>query len=466
MSTVAVIGAGVAGLSVAHELHTRAPGVEIIVLEPREQTGGNVKTERYEGYLCEWGAVGFLDNAPETLRLAHTVGLGGKLLPSSDTARRRYIFRAGRLHEVPVSPLAFLKTSLISARAKARLLREPFAAGRQAGDESIAAFAARRIGSEAASVMVDSMVSGIYAGNASELSLRACFPKMWEMERDHGGLFRAMLATRKTRRKGDAVGAPAGRLTSFDGGMIELVDGLTRALAPRIHTSAPVVELRPPTTFGGFWVQTPDRRISADAVVLAGSAADSADLIRPFDLGLSAALRSIPSAPLAVVCLGYDAAALAADRGPLDGFGFLVPRSENIRTLGALWETAIYPNRAPAGKALMRVMIGGAHDPGVVALDDDALLALVRADLQVTMGLRIGPEMVRIIRHHRGIPQYTIGHLDRLARIETLLGGYPGLFVAGNSYHGVAINSCIAEAGSIAKRVLASIGRSFVKPAA
>jgi oxygen-dependent protoporphyrinogen oxidase len=181
---------------------------------------------------------------------------------------------------------------------------------------------------------------------------------------------------------------------------------------------------------------------------------------------LAAALRRIPSAPLAVVCLGYDAAALAADRGPLDGFGFLVPRSENIRTLGALWETAIYPNRAPAGKALMRVMIGGAHDPGVVDLDDEALLALVRADLQVTMGLRIGPEMVRIIRHHRGIPQYTIGHLDRLARIETLLGGYPGLFVAGNSYHGVAINSCIAEAGGIAKRVLASIGRSFVKPAA
>lgn len=466
MSTVAIVGAGIAGLSVAHELRARARDVEVIVLEPRERTGGNVKTEQFEGYTCEWGAVGFLDNAPETLRLVHAVGLDAKLLPSSDTARRRYIFRGGRLHEVPGSPLAFLKTSLISARAKARLLGEPFAAGHPGGDESIARFAARRIGPEAASVMVDSMVSGIYAGKASELSLRACFPKMWEMERDHGGLFRAMLATRKKRRKGDAVGAPAGRLTSFERGMTELVEGLTHALAPHVHTSSPVVELRPPTTFGGFWVQTPGRRVAADAVVLAGSAADSADLVRPFDLGLSAALRSISSAPLAVVCLGYDAAELAADRGPLDGFGFLVPRSENIRTLGALWETAIYPNRAPAGKALMRVMIGGGHDPGVVDLDDDALLAWVRADLRTTMGLRIAPEMVRIIRHRRGIPQYNIGHLDRLERIETLLGGYPGLFVAGNSYRGVAINSCIAEAGGIAERVLASLGRSFVKPAA
>ncbi len=466
MSTVAVVGGGVAGLSVAHELRKRAPALDVVVLEPRERAGGNVRTEVYDGYTCEWGAVGFLDNAPDTLRLVREVGLEPRLLPSSDAARRRYIYRKGTLHEVPTSPQSFLTSPLISARAKARLLGEPFAGGPRVADESIASFAARRIGREAAAIMIDSMVSGIYAGDAAELSLRACFPKMWQMERDHGSLFRAMLARRKNRRKGDAIGAPTGRLTSFQRGMTELVEALARGLGPSVHTSSPVLELRPPATSGRFWIATPGREIAADAVVLAGPANESADLVRQFGLGLSSALRRIPTAPLAVVCLGYDAAQVAADRGPLDGFGFLVPRSEKIRTLGALWESSIYANRAPAGKALMRVMIGGAHDRSVLDLDDDGLLAVVRSDLRTTMGLRAAPEMVRVIRHPRGIPQYTIGHLDRLARIEAELARYPGLFVAGNSYRGVSINDCIAQSGSIAERVVGAVERSTSKPAA
>jgi oxygen-dependent protoporphyrinogen oxidase len=289
---------------------------------------------------------------------------------------------------------------------------------------------------------------------------------MWEMEREHGSLFRALLATRKRRTKGDAIGAPAGRLTSFTRGMTELVERLTRSLGPIVRTSSPVVELRPPGTSGGYRIATPDRQFEADAVVLAGPAAESATLVRAFGFGLSSALRSIPTAPLAVVCLGYDEAQLAADRGPLDGFGFLVPRSEKIRTLGALWETSIFEGRGPAGKALMRVMIGGAHDPNILELDDAALLAVVRDDLRKTMGLRIEPEMVRIIRHPRGIPQYTIGHLGRLARIDAELAPYPGLFVAGNSYRGVAVNACIAEAGSIADRAIAVAARASSKPAA
>jgi oxygen-dependent protoporphyrinogen oxidase len=467
MSTVAIIGAGVAGLSVAHEIRKRAPHVGLIVLEPRERTGGNVRTEICDGYTCEWGAVGFLDNAPATLQLVREVGLEPRLLPSRDSARRRYIYRSGRLHEVPASPLAFLTSSLLSARAKARLLGEPFASGPgDDPDESIASFAARRIGAEAAAVMVDSMVSGIYAGDASALSLRACFPRMREMEQEHGSLFRALLATRKRRKKGDAIGAPAGRLTSFYRGMTELVEGLTRSLGPIVRTSSPVVDLQPPATSGGFRIATPDRRISADAVVLAGPAAGSADLLRGFGLDVSAALRAIPTAPLAVVCLGYDEAQLTAERGPLDGFGFLVPRSEKIRTLGALWETSIFDGRGPTGKALMRVMIGGAHDPHVLDSSDDELLAIVRDDLRQTMSLRIEPEMVRIFRHPRGIPQYTIGHLRRLARIDAELDRYPGLFVAGNSYRGVAINACIAEAGAIADKAITAAARASSKPAA
>jgi oxygen-dependent protoporphyrinogen oxidase len=164
-------------------------------------------------------------------------------------------------------------------------------------------------------------------------------------------------------------------------------------------------------------------------------------------------LLAIDTAPLAVVSLGYDAAALSNDRGPLDGFGFLVPRGEGVRILGALWETSIYGARAPHGKALIRAMIGGATDPSVSDLSDGALIDTVRADLERTMGLRLAPEFVHIVRHRRGIPQYTIGHLGRLDRIESGLAGAPGLFLAGNSYRGVAVNSCIEEGRKLAARI-------------
>ena len=467
MTRIVVAGAGVTGLSIAHAIRKRDPRADVIVVEGGTQPGGNVKTETVDGYLCEWGADGFLDNAPDTLNLVREIGLQDRLLPSRDTARRRFIYRGGTLHEVPVSPLAFVKSGLLSPAGRARIAWEPFARRRPEGDETIHDFAARRIGEQAASVMIDSMVSGIFAGDARALSLRACFPKMWQMETDHGGLFRALIATRKQRRKDDAVGAPAGRLTSFVGGMAELIDALAAPLGSAVRLSSPVVQLhrgglgdsfRPGESPGGYTVVTPRGRLEADAVVLTGPSSDAAALVRPFDTTLASLLSGIVTAPLAVLCLGFDEAALAQDRGPLNGFGFLVPRQERIRMLGALWETAIYPNRAPSGKAMMRVMIGGARDPQVVDLDDETLLNIVRSELQQTMGLSIAPEFVRVVRHFRGIPQYTTGHVARLQRIDALLQPYPGLFLAGNSYRGVSINSCVAESGAIADRVLAHVG--------
>lgn len=456
MTRVAIVGGGIAGLSVAHEIRKRSPQTDLVLIERAERPGGNIRTDVVDGYLCEAGADGFLDNAPATLRLVHEIGLDDRLLPSRDAARRRFIFRRGRLREVPVSPSAFASTSLLSLLGKLRVLSEPFTKRPDDEDESIYGFAARHIGQEAADAMIDPMVSGIFAGDARGLSLHACFPKMWQMERDHGSLFRALLATRKQRTKDAAVGAPAGRLTSFRGGMSELVEGLTRSLGPIVRTGVSILELRPPSTFDGYVVTTQAGRIDADAVVLAGGAGQSAGLVRPFDITLSSALGRIPAAPLAVVCLGFDTAALTADRGALNGFGFLVPRSEKVRTLGALWETSIYEGRAPEGKSLLRVMIGGAHDRDAADLPDDELLSIVRGDLRTTMGVTIAPEFVRIVRHARGIPQYTLGHLTRLQRIENLLQVHPGLFVAGNSYKGVAINACIAEAGPLAERVLAA----------
>jgi oxygen-dependent protoporphyrinogen oxidase len=296
------------------------------------------------------------------------------------------------------------------------------------------------------------MVSGIFAGDATQLSLRACFPRMFELESQYGSLVRAMVATRKQRTAADAPAAPAGKLTSFINGMGELVDALTVRLTDAIRLNTRALYVRRDLEPGGWTVLTTAGPLYADAVVLAGPAAESSELLRTFDCSLAGELDEIPTAPLAVVALGYD----KTEIGPLDGFGFLVPRCEGIRTLGALWETSIYPHRAPAGKALLRVMVGGAVDRDAVTLSDEELLQTVRADLERTMNVRATPDLVRITRHRRGIPQYERGHLGRLARIDARVAAHPGLYLAGNSYRGVSMNACIADADRLADGVLAA----------
>ena len=449
MKRIVVIGAGISGLSIAWAISRRDPSTEVIVLERGARAGGNIRTDVVDGYRCESGPDGFLDNAPATLELVKQLGIEHRLQPSSDAARRRYIFRKGKLREVPTGPLAFLGTRLLSLRGKLRLLCEPFGRRPPQGDESIFGFASRRIGREAAAVMVDSMVSGIFAGDARTLSLRACFPKMWELEQTYGSLVKALIATRRSRKTEDAAGAPAGRLTSFIGGMSELVDTLVERLGPAVRTSSPATFVKR-MEGGGWLVGVRGTTIDADAVVMTGPASEAATLLYPLDQSLAEDLHRIPTAPLAVVCLGYDASAA----GALPGFGFLVPRSEKLRMLGTLWETSIYPNRAPEGKALLRVMIGGALDPEAPRLTDPEILRTVRDELRRTMGLYAVPEFVRIVRHHRGIPQYVGGHLDRLARIDGALARLPGMLLAGNSYRGVSINNCIAEAATVAEQAL------------
>jgi oxygen-dependent protoporphyrinogen oxidase len=460
MKRIVIAGGGIAGLSIAFALQKRAPAAHILLLERAPRTGGNIRTEQIDGYICEAGPNGFLDNAPETWRLIRDLKLESRVLASSDTARRRFIVRRERLREVPTSPRSLLTTSAVSARAKVRIAMEPFARSRVEDDESIFEFAARHIGTEAADTLVGSMVSGMFAGDPRALSLRACFPRMRQMEDQHGSLVRAMLAGRRTRKTG-ATPLPAGRLTSFTAGMSELIGALTGALGGSIRTSTGVRVLWPQPGAAGreYVVATSGGAIQADAMVLAGSSADSAALVRGFDPALANLLSGIPSAPLAVVCAGYPAAAIEKTC-LLNGFGFLVPRREPFRILGAVWESSVYSNRAPAGKALLRVMVGGALDRGAVALTDHQLLEIVRRDLAGIMGVTERPEFVRIIRHTRGIPQYVTGHLTRLREIDERLRAFPGLFLAGNSYRALSMNACIAEADGIADAVLTHLHHS------
>lgn len=503
MMRVVVAGGGIAGLSTAVALRDRLPaGAEVLVLEAGPRLGGNIRTEREGGFIVEWGPNGYLDNVPTTPALVRRLGLADEVQGADARAARRFLFRGGRLHELPTQPLRFFASPVLSLPGRLRILGEPFARPRPAGvDESVGAFAARRIGPEATRILVDAMVSGVFAGDVDRLSLASAFPKMAKMEAEHGSLVRAMIAAGKARkrarqqasargaradagagaeeqaglrpgddRRGGAQGrgagsgggpaGPGGVLTSFRSGLDTVITRLGAELGPSVRVAQPVRALFRGAGSSVWQVQTDDSILEADAVVLAIPASDAAPLLAPLRDGpgpeLFTELAAIPSAPLAVVALAYDAAAMGGDP---EGFGFLVPRGQGPRILGCLWDSSLFPGRAPAGKVLLRAMIGGAHDPAAVSLDDDTLLEIVRRDLATAMGLRAEPERRWIFRHRQGIAQYEIGHSARLARIGHALQALPGLWLAGASYHGVSMNACIEKSGEQAAEILAYLGR-------
>jgi len=454
---IVVVGGGIAGLTVGYELLDSARrlklDLELQCLEAADQPGGNIRTTREGEFLCEWGATGFLDNAPATIALVRRLGLEDRCVKAREAAARRYIVRKGRLREVPLTPSAFLTSDVLSPRGKLRLMLEPFVPQLRDRDrdESVHAFASRRIGHEAANVLVNAMVGGVYAGDDRQLSLRATFPRMHEMESQHRSLFRAMLARRReARRDKTAAGGPAGpggRLTSFREGLAELIQALAAALGPRLHLGRPVVKLSHLGQRGYRVHPREGAPIEADAVILACPSWVSAELVHEMDGELSRALGAIPSAAIAVVHAAYRREAL----GPHpEGFGFLVPRGAGLRILGALWPSNLFDGRAPAGSLLTTVMLGGATDPYAARLNDDKLLAIVREDLRALLNVLPDPYFVRIFRHRHGIPQYTLGHVGRVATVDRRVRDFPGLAIIGNCLRGISINACVEQAPPVA----------------
>ena len=457
--TVVVVGAGISGLGVAWEILERAQraggGVEVLCLEAAPRAGGNIRSERVDGFLCEAGPTGFLDSAPATVTLARRLGLSERMVQAHPRAVIRWIWRKGALRRVPLDAASFLRSGILSPRAKLRVLAEPFVRRSRIEDESVHDFAARRIGSEAAAVLVDAMVSGVFAGDARCLSLAATFPKMRAMEQEHGSLFRAMLRSRKkARTAGDTTGGPAGPggvLTSFRDGLAEMTDALAAALGPRLRLGYPVQQVSSMGFRGIRVLPTQGPPIDCDALVLACPAWHAAPLVRALDAQLHGLLEAFPSAALAVVHTGFKTLALGEQP---TGFGFLVPRGQGLRILGSLWMTQIFEGRGNDGSTLFTTMVGGAHDPAGAELPDDKLLSAVHADLQRVMGITVRPYFTRIVRWPRGIPQYTLGHPERLRTIEERIARYPGMFVSGSSYRGISINACVEETPRIAEAVL------------
>jgi oxygen-dependent protoporphyrinogen oxidase len=454
---VGIVGAGISGLATAQAILARQPGTEVTVFEAGARAGGKVETEAVpEGYICEWGVNAFLDKSPRTLELCAEVGLSP--LRGDESAKKRYVYSEGELHKLPEKPPQFLKSRLLSWPGRLRVLGEVFTGPGGRDDETLAEFGTRHLGREAFEKLIDPMASGVFAGDASRMSLKSCFPRIHEVESQYGSLIRGLIRLQKeARRSGrkDTPGpGPGGMLTSFAGGMSELTDTLAEQLGRRLHLSTPIAGISHEN--GRYGLQLGSGAVETfDCVVVAAPAHAQATMLHDLSTTLAGQVGAIPYPALAVICLGFDRQRM----GPgLDGFGFLVPSREKRDILGTVVDSNVFPNRAPAGKVLLRTMVGGARSPQLAELPDDQLLDRVLANLRDIMGIACDPEFVSIYRHQRAIPQYLVGHAERLRIIDEELQKFSGLILSGNAFRGVSLNDCVLNAEKTARVLLQDEG--------
>ncbi|MBI4862884.1 MAG: protoporphyrinogen oxidase [Candidatus Riflebacteria bacterium] len=450
-----VVGGGIAGLACAWRLHSR--GVAVLVLEAQDRAGGNVRTETVDGFRMERGPHTFMASADDIFCLAEEVGVAGDAVPTRPTAEDRFIARGGELHAIPTGPWSFVTSRLLSLRAKLTLCTEPLRTGRGEPTDTAAQFFARRFGPEAARVLAGAFISGVYAGDPEKLSAPAAFPLFWGFEQESGSMVRGAMKYYRRRKverlKAFGPGAVARKgLYSFRNGLGQLSAAVAARLGDRCRTGSPVRALGRES--GGFAVCIDGATLNAPRVVVAVPPDEASRLLSPVDAALGELVSAIPMAPVAVAHLGFAA---RADRVP-DGFGFLAPRGEGVRTLGVLFPSRLFEGRAPGGGDLLAGFVGGVTDPGALALDDGAIGAMVRGDLERLVGLEAEPSLQRIARYPRAIPQLVLGHLERIATIRTILARVPGLFLAGNYLRGVGMKDAVGSGFDTAREVLSRDG--------
>ena len=459
MKKIAIVGGGISGLTAAYILASRNPDLDVTVFESDRRAGGKIWTEKVEGFLCEKGPNGFLDNKPKTLELCNSLGIDP--VRSNENSKKRFIFSEGRLKALPESPLSFMKSDLLSWGGKFRLIGE-LIASKGPDNETVADFITRRLGKETLDKLIDPMCSGIYAGDPATMSIKSCFPRIKELEQEYGSLIKAMIKIKKQRKAERArqkskeevkvSAAPGGTLTSFYNGAQVITDALANNLGKHLNVG---VSVRGITKHNGtYQLDTSNGTFDADIVIIATPAYATAGMLTDLDKELSKTLADIPYPHVSVVCFGYRKEQVVHS---LNGFGFLVPHMEKRKILGTLWDSSVFPNRASEGHVLLRTMIGGAKAPEMAAFDDDKIMSAVFDELKPVMGLTSDPEMVRIYRWDKAIPQYLLGHSRILGTIEENLAHYPGLYLTGNAYRGIGINDCIENSYRIADEILAKI---------
>ena len=455
MTHVAVVGGGITGIAAA--LRAITLGAEVDLFEAAPRLGGTISTVRQDGFTIETGPDSFITDKPWALALCQRMGLATDLVPTREGNRRTHVAHGDRLYPLPdgfllLAPTALLPLAvspLFSLGGKLRMALDLVLPRRRSSeDESLAAFVRRRLGREALERVADPLASGIYTGDPEELSLRATMPRFAEMEARHRSLILG-LRHRASEAAGVA-GARYGLFVSHRDGLGALVAALAARIPERaIHLRTAIDALA--RTSGGWRLHTTDGTHDADAVVLACPAPVAANLIRPHDDTAAARLATIPHASSAILTFGIRTADLPHD---LPGFGFVVPSSDGRDILACTFSSRKWPARAPAGHELVRVFVGGVRRAELLALDDAGLIALARRELAGFLGYRAEPVFVRVDRWREAMPQYTLGHMDRVRAIEEHVARLPRLAVAGNAYHGVGIPDCVRSGEAAVDQVM------------
>ena len=452
--SVIVVGAGISGLSTAYFLD-RA-GSDVTLLELEAVSGGTMQTVREDGWLVETGPTSSLETTPLLREMVKELGIGDEWVYADASADKRYILRGGKLHPLPMTPLAFLVSSLWGGRGKLRLLGEPIV-GRAPAEESIAQFVTRRLGKEFLDYAIDPFVSGVYAGDPARLSVRAAFPKLYALEEKYGGLMKGMILGAGERRQRAEKAKDKARMFSFRGGMQTFPRAIARRLGAKIRYGCDVVAVergadgrfRILLGRGGGGIPA-----ESDVVVLAVPAYAAELLIRHFSPAASDALRRISYPPVAEVFLGYR----AEDMGrALDGFGYLVPAKEGRSILGTIWSSSLFPGRAPEGRVALTTFVGGSRQPQIARKNEEDLIRLVTSELRALMNVRGDPVYARVSRWERAIPQYNLGHQELMTTVDGLETDMPGLFFCSNFRGGIAVGDCVMNGEKTARRILETL---------
>jgi protoporphyrinogen/coproporphyrinogen III oxidase len=455
MNRIVIIGGGISGLAAAHRVLELNKAAQVTLLEASDRLGGTIQTENRDGFLIERGPDSFISEKPHAIALAKRLGLESQLIQTNEEYRRSFIVRDGRLRAVPegfqlMAPSRmwpFITSDIFSFSGKVRMAADlilPRKSANGSTDESLASFVRRRLGKEALARMAQPMVGGIYTADPETLSLRATLPRFLEMEQKHRSLILAMARLGRAQKTGTS-GARYSLFVSFDRGMQALVDPLTRINADlRVKTRAQGL------TFDHGWTITTDKdeQINADAVCLAVPAYVTASLLGG---RLAEKLREIRYASTATINFGYRRAAI---KHPLNGFGFVVPFIEKRSLLACTFSSVKFSGRAPDGQVLLRAFAGGALQPEIFALDETEMARRVEADLRELLGIREDPRFIEVAKWEKSMPQYEVGHLDRVGEIEELVSELPGLSLAGNAYRGAGIPDCVRSGEAAAESLL------------
>lgn len=468
MYKVAIVGGGIAGLATAYYLQREGGGaVEYKLIESSSSFGGKIASSHERGFVVEGGPDSFITQKPAATELCRGLGLGNHLIGTNDAARKIFVWSRGKLRPmpegvmliIPTKVTPFLRSSLISWPGKLRMgLDAVIPARRGDGDETLAHFVRRRLGAEALDKIAEPMIAGIYVADAETLSLKSTFPRFLDMERQHGSLLRGMMRQRRaaTPSNGHSPNGHSGTtmFMTLRDGLQELTERLVAELNPEsLLLSRRVVGMKR----GGdkYALRLDDgSEVGADAIVLAAPAYVAADLVSKIDPILASGLDRIRYVSTATVSLGFRRADVAHS---MEGFGFVVPRSERRKIIACSWSSTKFNHRAPAGHVLIRVFVGGAHAEHLAEQEEDAIIEMARGELREMMGIHATPVLTQVYRWHKANPQYELGHQDRVAEIDRRAAEHPGLHLAGAAYHGVGIPDCIEDGKRVAEEIVKAI---------